>query len=154
MHKYIKTSFPLLCLVMAISVFGQKPAETLATATGHTFTVDDLSAEARDAYAKLPAVILDARKQLLAQILGGILLDIEAKSRNMTVAALINTETAKIKDPTEAEVKAVYDANQAALGDRTLDSVRKQIVEFLRQQPEEKAMKAYVDTLAVKYKVV
>lgn len=150
----MKLTIVIFSLLLTFNAFGQKPAEILATATGHTFTERDLSPEAQDARANLPALIADARKQLLAQMVGGILLETEAKARNLTVAAVINAETAKIKDPTEAEIKAVYDANQEKLGDKTLDAVRKQIVEFLRQEPEDKAIKAYVDTLAVKYKVV
>src|SRR5437667_4567673 len=146
MQKSMKIKIPFLFLLLTVSAFGQKASETLATATGHTFTVSNLSAEAQDAYAKLPAVIADARKQLLAQMVGAILLENEAKARSTTVAALMNAETAKIKDPTEVEIKAVYDANQAALADKPPDAARKQIIAYLRQDPEEKAMKTYVDS--------
>ena len=72
MQKSMKIKIPFLFLLLTVSAFGQKASETLATATGHTFTVSNLSAEAQDAYAKLPAVIADARKQLLAQMVGAL----------------------------------------------------------------------------------
>ncbi|MEO6051094.1 MAG: thioredoxin domain-containing protein [Pyrinomonadaceae bacterium] len=144
----------ILISLIALTVFAQKPGETLATSTGHTFTAADLSAEAQDALAKFPALMAAYRKQVLAQKLGGILLETEAKARNTTAAALIKLETAKVKDPAIAAIQAVYEANRSQFGDLTLDKVQSQIVTFLRREPEEKAVKAYVDALAAKYKVV
>ncbi len=134
--------------------YAQKPDEVLATATGHTFKLADLSPEAHVAVAKLPTLIIDVRKQLLSQYVGEALLEAEAKSRNITAAALVKLQTAKIKDPTAAEIQAVYDASQSSLDGKSLEQVRKQIIEYLRREPEEKLMKAYVDTLAAKYKVL
>jgi len=139
---------------MAIAAFGQKPDDVLATATGYAFRAADLSPEARDALAKYPAAMADVRSQIFSQSQGSILLETEAKAKNVTVAALIKAETAKVKAPTAAEIKKVFDANQAVLAGKTLDEVRPQIVEFLRREPEEKAIRAYVDSLAAKYKVV
>lgn len=150
----MKIIFSILCLLLDITAFAQKPDDLLATATGHTFKASDLSPEAQNARVKLPALIVEVRKQLLSQTLGNILLETEAKGRNTTVPALIKIATVNIKDPTAAEIQAVYDANQAAIAGRPLTEVRKQIVEFLRRDPEEKVMKTYVDTLAAKYKVV
>ncbi|MEO6656255.1 MAG: thioredoxin domain-containing protein [Pyrinomonadaceae bacterium] len=150
----MKLLVSILISLIAFSAFAQKPNETLATSTGHTFTAADLSAEAQDAFAKFPALMAAYRKQILAQMLGGILLETEAKARNTTTAALIKLETAKVKDPAAAAIQAVYDSNRSQFGDLTLDKVRPQIVAFLRREPEEKAVKAYVDILAAKYKVV
>lgn len=150
----MKIVFSILFLSFAVTAFAQKADDVLATATGHTFKAGDLSQQAQDARAKMPALITNVRKQLLSQLLGNILLETEAKSRNITPLALIKLETARVKDPTAAEIQAVYDANQAAIAGKPLADVRKQIVEFLRRDPEEKMMKTYVDTLAAKYKVV
>lgn len=146
--------FIIFFLLAASAAFAQKPDDVLATATGHVFKLADLSPEARDASTKFPGMIAEVRKQLLAQMLGNMLLDAEAKARGITTTALINIETAKVKDPTPAQIQAVYDANQATIEGRPLAEVRKKIVDFLRRDPEEKAFKAYVDTLAIKYKVV
>jgi protein-disulfide isomerase len=131
---------------------GQKPGDVVATATGRTWTTKDLSPEAQDAIAKYPSLAAGARKQLLSQYVGELLLETEAKARGITPMALVKLEASKIKDPTPAEIKAIYDANVDKLGGKSLAEVRPQIVEFLRRGTEEKAIGAYVDGLAAKYR--
>jgi protein-disulfide isomerase len=130
----------------------QKPGDVVATATGHSWTVQDLTPEAQNAITKFPSLVLAARKQLLAQYVGEMLLEAEAKARGIAPTELIKLEVKKIKDPTPTEVKAIYDANADKLSGKSLDEVRQQIIEFLRHDPEEKAMKVFVDSLAVKYR--
>ena len=76
MIKYL-----VFCSVLAltISASGQRRDDTVATATGHTWTIRDLSPEAQDAAAKLPALIGGARKQLLSQYVGELLLEAETQ---------------------------------------------------------------------------
>ncbi len=144
----------IFCLLTTLSSFGQKPDDVLATATGRSWSIMDLSPEAREAHLTFPAKVANVRKQLLSQMLGESLIEVEAKSRNITALALVKAEAKKVKDPTAAEIKAVYDINRAQLGGRTLEQVRSQIIEFMRHDLEEKALAKFVDTLAVKYKVV
>ncbi len=141
-------------LIFAVSAVTQKPDEVvLATSTLRSFSVRDLSPEAQKVHRDLPATIAGVRKQLVSQMLSEILFEAGAKSKNITVAKLIDAELAKVPAPTIAQINAVYEANRAALGDKTLQQATKQIVHFLRHEPEEKALKAFTDTLAVKYKV-
>ncbi len=139
-------------LIAASYLTAQKPSDVVVTATGHTWTIADLTPEAQDAIVKYPSLVLSARKQLLSQYVGELLLETEAKARGIPAAALVKLEAKKIKDPAPAEIKAVYDANAEKLGGKTLEDVRPQIVEFLRREPEEKAIKAFVDALAAKYR--
>jgi hypothetical protein len=55
--------------------------------------------------------------------------------------------------PTDAQIQAIYDANRAAIGSKTLDEVRPQIVAYLKREPEQNAYNAYVSDLKTKYKV-
>jgi protein-disulfide isomerase len=54
--------------------------------------------------------------------------------------------------PTDAQIKAVYEANRAAIGSKTLEEVRPQIVAFLRREPQQQAYNSYLSNLKVKYK--
>lgn len=151
----MRTSLSIfLLLLLATFSAAQKPDEVLASLTGRSITAADLSPTAQQAIARLPEDIADVRKQLFSQKLGTMLLEHEARTRKTTVAALLKLQTAKIKDPTAAEIQAVYDANQQQIGGRPLAEVRKQIVAFIRREPEDKAIREFVDTLAQKYKVV
>ncbi len=144
----------ILLLFLTVSAWAQVPDQALASLTGRTITTGDLSPNAQEAIEKLPALIANVRKQIYSQRLGSILLETEAKALKTTVAALLKLQTAKIKDPTPAQIQSVYDANQEQIGGRPLSEVRPQIVSFIRREPEEKAISDYVDTLAAKYKVV
>lgn len=141
--------------VSAVSLFAQKTGEVLATATGKTFTTANLPAEARNAWENRQKFIAEQRQELFARQVAGILFETEAAARKISIENLLETEVGKkIADPTDAEIKAIYDANRANVGDRTLIEVRPQIVAFLRQEPERKATEYYIAGLKTKYKPV
>ncbi|CAN5594068.1 hypothetical protein BH18ACI3_BH18ACI3_16030 [soil metagenome] len=151
----MKTFFILVCLiVLTISTVGQKPAEILATAAGRSFTSSDLSEDGRKLFENQNTLIAGARTKIFAKWLADLLLGLEAKSKNISMDALLDSEFNKIPDPNAAEIKAVYDANRAALGDKPVEAVRPQIVDFLRRQPEQQAIQNLIEKLKVKYKVV
>jgi protein-disulfide isomerase len=146
--------FTFLLAMSASGITAQTADVPLASYTGGSITASDLSPGAQEAVIKMPSILSAARKQILSQKLGSALLEKEAAALGTTVSALIKAQTAKIKDPTDAQIKAVYDANQAQIGGRPISEVRGQIVSFVRQEAEQKAIGAYIDTLAAKYKVV
>lgn len=151
--KFIFTIF-FLC-IFAVSLFAQKANEALATATGKTFTVTALSPEAREAWENRQKLIAEQRQEFFARQVAEILFELEAAAKKTTVENLLETEVgAKIADPTDAQIKAVYDANRANLGDKTLTDIRPQIVAFLRREPEQKATESYIAALKTKYKPV
>jgi protein-disulfide isomerase len=80
------------------------------------------------------------------------LLDIEAKAAGSTRVKLIAAERAKVADPTATQIQAVYDANKATIGNRTLADVKNEIVSFLRRDLEQKAVGDYIASLQTKYK--
>jgi predicted DsbA family dithiol-disulfide isomerase len=138
-----------------LSLFAQKPDEVLAAMTGKTFTAASLSPEARGAWENRQKILAEQRQELFARQVADVLFETEAAARKTTIEKLLETEIrAKIPAPTEAEIKAVYEANQSRLGDRTLADVRAQIVAFLRQEPERRATEDFVSALKIKHKPV
>lgn len=130
----------------------QQPA-VLATSSLRNFTTADLSAEARAAWEQRDRSYTSAREQLLSQLVTEQILNLEARSIGTTTAKLVDQIKSRIADPSEDEVKRTYDSNLQALGNKPLSEVRTAIVRFLRQDPEERSVKAFVDNLAVKYKI-
>ncbi|MEQ1763010.1 MAG: thioredoxin domain-containing protein [Pyrinomonadaceae bacterium] len=124
----------------------------LATATGKTFTAADLSPEVRGQFTNQKKALEDTRNQLLGQMIAHELLDTEAKAGGSTREKLLAAQRAKVVEPTAAQIQAVYDANQAAIGSRPLADVRPEIVSFLRRDPEQKAVGDYIASLQTKYK--
>lgn len=145
----IPTVFTIL--ILALSVAAQKPDDVLATATNQVFRLSDLSEQTKAAAASMSATIAKARVALFEQMINQRLVELEAKALGKSTFALIAAEKAKVARPTEAQIKAVYEANRAALGDKTLEQARKQIVAFLRAEPEQKAVLALVTRLQKKY---
>ncbi|MEJ7622764.1 MAG: thioredoxin domain-containing protein [Pyrinomonadaceae bacterium] len=142
-----------LILILSVSVFGQKPDEVLATATGHIFRLGDLSAEAQKAAGELPARIPAARTSLLEQMVSRRVFDAEAKARGVSMGKLIADVRAKIKDPTESQITTVVNANSDQLSRLTSDKARQQVIAYLRNASEQKALGDLFDQLRIKYKV-
>lgn len=135
----------------AAVTFAQMAPKPLASAKGVTITAVDLSPEARGALENLPNAIAASRTQALSTYLAERLLDMEAKARKLSVIELQAEALKTVPDPSAETIQKVYDANKSALGNKPLSEVRDQIVGFLRQEPEQKALNAQVVELQKKY---
>jgi len=144
----------LLLLFLSFNAYAQKSGEILATANGRNYTVADLAPEARQEYENLPKRIASIRQSLLEQQISDILFEREAAAQKITVEKLVEREIrSKVPAPTDAEIKSVFEASRANIGDKTLEEIRPQIIAFLRREPEQRLFAAYVSSLKTKYKV-
>ena len=140
--------------VCALTLFAQTNTEILATAAnGLKFTVADLPANLREPYKQRNARSAQIRQDVLTQMIVDTLLETEAAARKIPVEMILYETRAKAAAPTEAQIKAVYNANKKQIGERTLEETREQIVAFLRREAEQKAVVAFVKQLQTKYKV-
>ena len=139
--------------VLFFSASAQKPDDILATATGHSFKLRDLSAQTQKDVADLPANLRKGRQAVLDQMVSQRVYEAEAKSRGTTMGKLINDEKAKVPNPSETDIKAVIDANQDKLGGLSPDEVRKRVIAYLRGAPEQKTLGELSNQLKAKYKV-
>jgi protein-disulfide isomerase len=130
----------------------QQP-EILATTSLRNFTTADLSDQTRTAWEQRDKSHRSAREQLLNQMVTEVVLDLEAKATGITAIKLVEKQKNKVANPTEEQIKAVYDANLDAFSKKPLEQVRTTIVRFLRREPEDRVLKSYVDELAGKYKI-
>jgi protein-disulfide isomerase len=146
----IKALLPLAFLLVATTANAQA---ILATANGRNFTVNDLTPDAHANWEKRDLTYADERRRLLTDMVTDIVVETEAKARNMTTAQLVAEQTQRIPDPTDLQISAVYEANRDALGNKPLPEVRKEIVAYLRRDPEQARLAQYVDELATKYKI-
>lgn len=140
-------------IIFAFVSPAQTSEQILATANNQTFTNADLSPELRQALENLPASIAEMRARLLEQQIVEQLLEAEAAARKTTIEKLVETEVdKKIAAPTAQSIQAVYDANRAQIGGRTVEEVRPQIVEFLERDEKQKIFGEFVSDLKIKYK--
>lgn len=149
----MKFTFVFLLLFLCFSVRAQKSDGVLATANGQNYTALDLTPEARAELENLPPAIANARLALLEQQINELLYEAEAAAQKTTVEKLIEKEIkSKIPVPTAAQIKAVYDNNRAAIGEKTLEEIRPQIVNFLRRDAQQQAYASFLSDLKTKYK--
>lgn len=141
-------------IIFSLTIFGQTSEQVLAIANDQKFAVKDLPENVREQYEKLSAITAAKRTELLNQQLVEALLEQEATARKISVDELVEKEIkAKVPNPKDSEIEAVYKANQAAIGNKTLAQVRFQIINFLRSEPEQKLRENLVNLLKTKYKV-
>ncbi len=150
--RFIILSF--LVLFLFTLTFAQTEPVVLATAGGRSFTADDLPRAARQLYEARKLIAPETRKQEFELAVSDILLEEEAKLRKTSVDDLVELEVGrKVPAPTEAQIKAVYDANRDQLGGAALTEVRPRLIYFLRAEPEQKALESFLTALRKKYKV-
>lgn len=149
--KFIKVL--LFIFVLAIGAFAQRTDDVLATATGMTFRLRDLSPVTQKDVADLPVKIPKARLSLLEQLVSRRVFDAEAKARGITMGKLLADEKAKVNDPSDAEIQKVFEANADKLSVLSPENARKQVISFLRNSPEQKLLGDLYAQLKVKFKV-
>ena len=150
--KFISIIFCLI--IFSFAAFAQNAEEVLATANGQKFTAKDFPENIRNPFENLTKLIADQREHFFQDQIEEILLKTEADARKLTVEELLEKEVlSKVTVPTEQEIKAVYEANRASVGDKTLEEIRPQIVRFLRKKPEQTAYSNFLTSLKTKYKV-
>jgi len=97
----------------------------------------------------------EALKEGLDEMVAAELMKQEAAARKITPEQLEQQEiTAKVTDPTDAEVQQVFDANKAQLQGQALEAVKPRIVEFLKEQKGGARKAQFIEELKAKYKTV
>lgn len=124
------------------------PAGTLAVVNGQPIMLADLDPKVRATIEGFDAEVAEMRRAALDDQVGAYLLEAEAKKRKVTVQQVLDAEIGgRVPQPTEAEMKAFYDANRARLGNADYNSVRPQIAEYLKGENLEKQIDDLVNRL-------
>jgi protein-disulfide isomerase len=137
---------------------GQTPAaaqsKPLAVVNNQQITLADLDPQLRTVIENIDKDIAEVRRRSLDAQIGKILLEAEAKKRGVTVEQLVKTEiSSKVSDPTEEEIKTVFDANRSYFGTADLTQARPVIVQQVRNQRGQQLLDEYLATLRKSYPV-
>ena len=147
MHRFVLVSAFLFAVPLVCA------AEPVATVAGTPISREDLEKHVKPKLVEIENQRYEALSEGLDEMVSEQLFEKEAKSRNVTVEQLEATEiTAKVPEPSDADVQKVYDENKSQLGNQTLDQVKPRIVEFLKQQKAGERQQAFVEELKAKYK--
>lgn len=130
------------------------PAGTLAVVNGQAITLADFDPQVRQAVEGVETNMPSLRKDALDARINALLIESEAQKRKVTTEQLIDAEINNlVKDPTDAEIQAVYDANRQQIGNADLAAVRPQIVGYLRNQASQKLSNGLVSRLRASHTV-
>ncbi|MDT4898361.1 MAG: hypothetical protein QOH25_3438 [Acidobacteriota bacterium] len=131
------------------------PPGALAIVNGQTVTLADLDPQVRKVVEDFDKNLPDVRRDALEARINTLLLESEAQKRKVTGDQLMDAEVNnRITDPTEAEIKAVYDANKPQIGNADIATVRPQIVNYLRNQTGQKLANEFIARLRSSHSVV
>jgi protein-disulfide isomerase len=151
----------LTIVMLALLAFTLAPApvavagggEKVATVGGRTITETELESHVKAGLIKVDNDRYEVLKNGLDEMIADELLKQEAKARGTTVDALVKAEvTDKVTDPTDDEIQKFYEQVKAQVGGKTLEEVKPQIVQYLKQQRGGARHTAFVDELKGKYK--
>jgi protein-disulfide isomerase len=136
------------------------PPATLAIVNDTSITLADVGDQINAAILNDPDLYLrafyldpekeikEARQRALDARINSLLIAAEAKKRSKSPDEIVETEiNAKITAPTEPEIQAAYEANRAQLGAATLESVRPELINYLRSQRRQESYEAYLNRL-------
>ncbi len=127
-----------------------KPAPTarpLALVAGEPVTEADVDTLVAPQLAELRQRTFQLRSQALDELIAQRLVEREAKRRGLSVAALVKLEVDDKVAPTEAEIRALYEANKARYAGQSEAEAMKQIEPTVRQQKRRERQMAYVREL-------
>jgi protein-disulfide isomerase len=126
----------------------------LATVNGQAITLADLDQQVREAVGEFDKNMPNLRKDALDARINTLLVESEAQKRKVAKEQLLDAEIYnKITEPTDAEVRAVYDANKQQINGADLETVRPQIVSYLKGQQAEKLSNELVTRLRASHVV-
>ncbi|HVG33268.1 MAG TPA: thioredoxin domain-containing protein [Pyrinomonadaceae bacterium] len=130
-------------------------ARALAVVNNQQITLADIDPQIRTTIENIDKDIAEVRRRALDMQIGRILLEAEAKKRNLTVDQLVKADlSGKVIDPTEAEIKSVYDANRNYFGAADLEQARPLIKQQLRNNRGQQLLDEYIAGLKKTYPVV
>jgi protein-disulfide isomerase len=127
--------------------------EVLGTVNGVKVTRADLSPQVQQRIVQLQQGVVAARKRELDLQINSILLEAEAKKRNLSTSKLLEAEVvAKTVEPTAAEAEAYFNQNKSAIEQQigrsvTFAEVKNDVVAFMRTMRQEERAGQFAQTL-------
>ena len=125
--------------------------DVLATVGAESITLKDVYERRGEDLERMELQYRIARNEVIESALDSLVrervLSAESQARGQSVAELITTEAGSGSDPSDVDVEAWYQDNRARLGGRSLEQVRTQIADHLREERRDEALKRLQDRL-------
>ena len=137
----------------ALAASAVRADDTVATVGAKTISRSDLDKHVKAKMVQVENQRYKVLSEGLDELIANELYEQEAKARNIAVAELVKQEVeAKVNDPSDDEIKKVYEENKDELEGQTLETVKPQIVQYLKQQQLADRNQQFIEELRKKYK--
>jgi protein-disulfide isomerase len=102
----------------------------------------------RSYYADPAKETREARQRAFEARVNSLLISAEARKRGKSADELLDTEiNSRVPTPTEQEIKAAYDANRDQIGSAPLESVRAELINYIRGERSQELYTALINRL-------
>lgn len=128
----------------------------IATFNGGQITDEEVTEKAKSALMKPLSQIYGIKMNTVQNLVAEAILNQEAKSLKITKEALMQKNAnSKVKEPTEAEIKALYEAekNNRMIQGKKYEEVKDILVKLHKTEQQDRYAQAYIETLFAKYNV-
>ena len=127
---------------------GKPLPDLLATVGGVKITKQDISADTLRRIEELRNQVTEERRRQLDLQINSRLLETEAKKRGVTTTKLLEMEVlSKTPEPTDADARAFYDANKERVAGSSFETIKADIVNYLRSQRQSDLAQKFADTM-------
>lgn len=129
------------------SLGGESGSQVVATINGSPITGSDLNETVKKQMQRLETQVYQIKKQGLEVLIDDKLIETAAKKKGQNTEEYLKEEIdAKVTEPSEQEVKALYEARK---GKDTLpfEKVKDQVLEFLKQNKKNRARQELIAKL-------
>lgn len=145
----------LFAFALLLPMAAMAEDEVVATVGGKNITRSELEKSVRAQLVEADNQRFEILSEGLESLVSERLLEAEATARGTTTQALQQElMNATVDEPTEEQIKKVYEDNKAALGDQSLEQVKGRIVEYLKGQQRAAKAQALIADLRKKYPTV
>jgi protein-disulfide isomerase len=132
---------------------GTAADEVVATIGERKITRAELEKHVKPKLMQLEAQRFQVLQEGLEELVANELYSLEAKARNISVDELVKRELeAKVGEPSTEEVQKLYDDNKDELEGQTLEQLRPQLIQYLKQQRMAERHQQFLEELRKKYK--
>jgi len=132
---------------------GTAADEVVATIGERKITRAELEKHVKPKLMQLEAQRFQVLQEGLEELVANELYSLEAKARNISVDELVKRELeAKVGEPSAEEVQKLYDDNKDELEGQTLEQLRPQLIQYLKQQKMAERHQQFLEELRKKYK--
>ncbi len=153
MRGFVTMAGSVLLAGMVMAPWNAGADEPLATVGDKTFTRAEIEARVKSKLIEIETQRYDVLREGLDEAVAEELYKREAAARKISVEQLEKDEVeAKVPAPTDAEIQKLYDDNKEELQGQTLEQVKPQIVEYIKDEKSTGRRAAFIQELKVKYK--